>query len=374
MRGDGLRAWARLLLAGAVAFALAGCSDVDEALFGPYPNNSTGAPQADNGSAEAPDAAQNGQAAQAAPPSDQSAEATPAPPPAAPPAAEASSGSTAEAAPAAQPEAVVPPPAPAVAEAQPTPGEEPMPSAAPPSAAEGESLPGTLPPTAGGETVALAGSGDFAPPAVASAIAPIRIEPGPNTGTAVGQTVSGLRGEISGLNNKLLDSARHLQSLREASARATTEYQNVRAKIMAHLQIGTTRANPELISAWNTAQNALDQLATNLNAMGALGVEVGNDSTSMQQALQQVTAAYNLAGAVDEDHRQLNVLEDETRQMIVSYDRLKKDVLADVPRQTSFIANERTNLAQLAAAIKRGELYNSSDRRPAGLLHLASAD
>jgi hypothetical protein len=63
---------------------------------------------------------------------------------------------------------------------------------------------------------------------------------------------------------------------------------------------------------------------------------------------------------VDEDRRQLNVLEDEGKQMLVSYDRLRKEIAGDAPRQAAFVANERASLAKLAGAIKRGDIYSSA--------------
>src|SRR5262249_28367625 len=85
-----------------------------------------------------------------------------------------------------------------------------------------------------------------------------------------------------------------------------------------------------------------------------------SDANTVRQAVQQITAAYDLPGGVDEDRRQLNVLEDEAKQMLVSYDRLRKEVAGDAPRQATFLANERARLAKLAGAIKRGDIYSST--------------
>jgi hypothetical protein len=172
--------------------------------------------------------------------------------------------------------------------------------------------------------------------------------------------VAGLRGQLVGLENRLMENARRLGVVRQNNARATERYQNARAQIMTRLQVGTTRSNPELVGEWNTAQSALDQLATNLNSIGNLGTDAGSDANSVRQAIQQITAAYDLPGGVDEDRRQLNVLEDEAKQMLVSYDRLRKEVASDAPRQAAFVANERASLAKLAGAIKRGDIYSSA--------------
>jgi len=98
--------------------------------------------------------------------------------------------------------------------------------------------------------------------------------------------------------------------------------------------------------------------------MNALGGDVANDSSTTHFVLDQITATFNVSGAVDEDHRQLSVLEDETNQTIILIDRLLKNVADDVQRQTAYAANERANLTTLASAIKNGELYGSDLAAP----------
>jgi hypothetical protein len=113
------------------------------------------------------------------------------------------------------------------------------------------------------------------------------------------------------------------------------------------------------VAQWNSAQSALDQISVNINAMNTLGADIANDSSTAHFTLDQITATFNVSGAVDEDHRQLSVLEDETNQTIVLIDRLLRDVSEDVQRQTAYAGNERANLTTLASAIKNGELYGA---------------
>jgi hypothetical protein len=352
MRGIGA-AWPRIAIVGALGLALAGCADVDEALFGPYPGGQTAAKAPANAEADNSESAPAPEAS--AQQTDQTAEAqTPSQPSSPPASAEASALPPDTQTAAVAPEAETPPPT------------------------ESGQLPGTLPP-AGPSVASAATVTPVAAASFASNVRPIRIEPGRNTGTAVGKTVAGLRGEIIGIENKLMENARRLGVLRQGNARATERYQNSRAVIMTRLQVGTTRGNPELVNQWNVAQGSLDQLATNLNSLGNIGADATNDTTAIRQALQQITAAYDLAGGVDDDHRQLSVLEDEARQMLVSCDRLRKEVSADIPRQASFIAAERASLAQLANSIKRGDIYSSAGTQsyasvPDVPVALASAD
>ncbi|HEY5239703.1 MAG TPA: hypothetical protein VIJ62_15080 [Rhizomicrobium sp.] len=192
-----------------------------------------------------------------------------------------------------------------------------------------------------------------------SVITPVAIAPGSDTGTGVSKTIQQLRGQIENLENHLGANAQRLADIRNANASSAGAYQEDKAHIMAHLQLGTTRGNPELISQWNGAQAALDQMSSNINTLNALGTDVTSDSSAAHFALDSIVATFNISGAVDEDHRQLAVLEDETNQTIVLVDRLLKDVSDDIQRQTAYVANERANLTTLANGIKNGELYSS---------------
>lgn len=222
-------------------------------------------------------------------------------------------------------------------------------------------LPGTLPPVADNGTAPVEQA-----PAVAAAgvsITPVTVEPGSDTGTPVNQTVQQLRTQLQGLEQRLASAAQRLTDIRTTNASSATTYQEAKAQIMTRLQLGTTRGNPELVAQWNTAQSALDQLSANINTLNALGTDVNTDSSSAHYLLDQIVATFNVSGAVDEDHRQLAVLEDETNQTIILIDRLLKSVADDIQRQTAYVANERANLTTLANGIKNGELY-SADTAP----------
>jgi len=190
-------------------------------------------------------------------------------------------------------------------------------------------------------------------------ITPVQIEQGSNTGTAVSNTIANLRAQVMSTEDHISSNAQRLAGLRTQAAGNATQYHEAKARITARLQVGTTRGNPELVAEWNTAQQALDQLTININALSTLGTDVANDSSNAHYVLDQITATFNVSGAVDEDHRQLSVLEDETNQTIILIDRLLKSVSDDVQRQTAYAANERANLTTLAAAIKNGELYGA---------------
>jgi hypothetical protein len=228
-------------------------------------------------------------------------------------------------------------------------------AAAPPSAdsaapTAGSSLPGAAPvammPPPGGGLAPIA------------SISPVTIDPGSDTGTAVNKSIQSLRSQVAGLQQKLVANAQRLNDLRGQGAGAASAFQEAKARITTKLQVGTTRGNPELVGQWNTAQSQLDALSGNINALNALGTDVTNDSSTAHYALDQIGVTFNVSGAVDEDHRQLRILEDETNQTIVLIDRLLKSVADDVQRQTAYVASERANLTNLASAIKNGEMFS----------------
>jgi len=219
-----------------------------------------------------------------------------------------------------------------------------------PPTAEGAGAP---PPTAGAPMAQPLSSGS----APVATITPVNIDAGPDTGTAVNKTIQALRSQVMGLQQKLSGNYAHLTDLRNQGAGAAGSYQEAKAHITTRLQVGTTRGNPELVAEWNTAQGQLDALSANVNALNALGTDITNDSSAAHFALDQIGATFAVSGAVDEDHRQLQLLEDQTSQTIVMIDRLLKETSDAIQRQTAYLANERANLTTLAAAIKSGDFY-----------------
>ena len=222
--------------------------------------------------------------------------------------------------------------------------------AASPTATGGTAMPA---PTA--EAPPIAGGG-----APVATITPVAIDPGSDTGTQVNKTIQTLRNQMSGLETKLAANAARLADLRNNGAAAAGAYQESKARITTRLQVGTTKGNPELVSEWNSAQSSLDTLSANINQLNALGTDVTGDSSSAHFVLDQIGATFNVSGAVDEDHRQLSLLEDETNQTIVLVDRLLKETSDNIQRQTAYVASERSNLAVLSNSIKNGELYGGT--------------
>lgn len=303
------------------SLGLAGCSDIDNAMFG---SDSSG----DQSASAEPGTLQGDQGAQQAPQSQT-----------------ASNPAPSYSAPAYQP----PPPQPVQQQSL-------------------DSEPGTLPaePQQQPMQSAMVPAGG-----TMGGVMPIQIEAGSNTGTAVSSMVASLRSQAVSLQNHIASTAQRLAGLHGQAAENSTAYHEAKARITARLQVGTTRGNPELVAEWNTAQASLDQLSSNINALNTLGTEIANDSSNAHYVLDQISATMNVSGAVDEDHRQLSVLEDETNQTIILIDRLLKNVSDDVQRQTAYTANERANLTTLAGAIKAGELYGGDMGSP--LLAASSA-
>jgi hypothetical protein len=208
---------------------------------------------------------------------------------------------------------------------------------------------GTLP---GAEGTMPASSGP-----VAASLTPVTIEQGPDTGTAVGHSIQSLRAQVGGIQDRLLAEAQQLADLRATAIQSSQQYHESKAEIAARLQLGTTRGNPELVARWNASQSALDAVTANINSLNALGTQVADQSSAAHFALNTIEGTFNVAGAVDEDHRQLAVLRNETDQIIVIIDSLLTSISDTVQRQTTFVANERASLTTLASAIKAGSYF-----------------
>ena len=95
--------------------------------------------------------------------------------------------------------------------------------------------------------------------------------------------------------------------------------------------------------------------------MNSLQVAIDADASVASYLLGSIQAAFDLSGAVDEDHDQLKMLHDEISRLVVQLDYLRNQTTADIQRQSNYLTTERANIQALAFAISRG---NSLANRP----------
>ena len=195
------------------------------------------------------------------------------------------------------------------------------------------------------------GSGIFEPPMVTS---------GRTTGSFVGRKVTIYREELQGLQGAIRQRNGGLQTLRNEVARKAIAYHENVAGIHYRLQIGTTPGNPVLNQKWSQTQRQLNDVSNDLILMNQLANDVAADSSMATYLLDSVRAAFSLQGALEEDHRQLRILEDETHQTVVLIERLLSEISTNITRQQQYIANEKGNLNVLALSIQNGQLYGAS--------------
>ena len=184
--------------------------------------------------------------------------------------------------------------------------------------------------------------------------------PGAATGTFVGNKVVQLRDDLRRLQESIRAHNGDLQNVRQRTiGNAQTYHQSV-ATIRSRLQVGTTPGNPMLVSSWNESQRLLEQVNADIGDMNDLSNRVAADAALSTYLLDATRAAFGLSGAVDEDHRQLEVLEDDVNRTVVLVDRLLTELSDDIRRQSRYVATERNDLNTLALAIKNGEFFGSS--------------
>lgn len=193
-----------------------------------------------------------------------------------------------------------------------------------------------------------------------SSFVPAGVTQGDATGTFVGKKVQELRDELQKLQSSILQHNGQLQSVRSRIVESSQQYHGTIAAVKSRLQVGTTRGNPVLVQQFNTAQQDLNRLSQDIGEMNKLSTGVASDSTLASFLTESVRAAYKVSGAVDEDHRQLAILEDEVDQTVVLIDRLHREVTEDVRRQSTWIGAEQRNLVQISAGIRQGESLGSS--------------
>ncbi len=182
----------------------------------------------------------------------------------------------------------------------------------------------------------------------------------PSTGTAIGDQIGDLRDQLEAVQDKVREENATLQSVRSAVHANANAYNQTVAGMNSRLQIGTTPGNPNMVQAWNQARGQLDQVNTDASGLTSLLNEVSASSAMAGFLLEATQATFAVRGAVDADHQQLAVLQDETSQTAVTIDRLLNELTTDVARTSNFVATESNNMRALSVAVDNGQFIGSS--------------
>lgn len=183
---------------------------------------------------------------------------------------------------------------------------------------------------------------------------PLEISAGGNTGTFVGQKVVSFRSELSQLQVSIRKHNEELQRIRASVISNAQQYHKTVGTIEAKLQVGTTPGNPNMFALLQNAQNNIQIMSANTNALTQLAARVASDTAMTSYLLDSIKSAYGVSGAVDEDHRQLRILENETNQTAVLMNSLLSEVNTDVMRQQQYVETARSYIIDLNGAIKVG--------------------
>ncbi len=181
-----------------------------------------------------------------------------------------------------------------------------------------------------------------------------------STGTVVGERVKQLRDQLLELQKQITTENTQLQGLRANARNSAAYYHGLVAGINARLQVGTTPGNPELVQQWTEAQVELERVNQSISQMNVLLNNSAANAALGGYLLEAITATFQVRGAVDADHAQLVVLQDETSKTAVVIDRLQGELTDDIARATNYVSQERSNLTALSVAIDNGEYMGQS--------------
>jgi len=195
-------------------------------------------------------------------------------------------------------------------------------------------------------------------PPASSAGAPPPARPMLVSGTFVGHKIIQLRGDLDSLQRAVATHDAQLRQVRSNLTSNAETFHGTVAAINVRLQVGTTPGNPILLQQWNEAQAQLTRLDNEVGRLNDLVNRVASDGALAAYLIDSVQQAFQLTGAVEDDHRQLRELQDEVRRTQVRVERLLDEINQDVARQRDYVSGERTRLAGLGAAITAGGLFS----------------
>ena len=183
---------------------------------------------------------------------------------------------------------------------------------------------------------------------------PVYIAGVKNTGTFVGQKVVSFHKELKRLQDSIRANNAELQKLRTSVVKNALEYHKNVGLLETKLQVGTTPGNPQMYEILSLAQNNIHTMSSNSAALSQLSAKVEADTANTDYLIETIRSAYSISGAVDEDHRQLRVLENEAGQTSILMHSLLTEVNSDINHQQKYVETASDNIAALSDSIRVG--------------------
>ena len=183
---------------------------------------------------------------------------------------------------------------------------------------------------------------------------------GAPSGTQAGQKIDDLRGDLRRLQGLLSAHNDQLQTTRGAARESAGAYHSLAVALNARLQAGTAPGGPEAVAQWHRAQVAINKVGESITSLNALSNESASTSALAAFLLESTRAAFEMRGTVEEDRRQLAVLEDEVGKTVVVVDRLLDELNEDIARAQNYYAAERSTLTAMQTAMGNGEYVGGS--------------
>jgi len=192
----------------------------------------------------------------------------------------------------------------------------------------------------------------YAPPPVSQP--EVAYDTGP-TGTFVGGKINQFRGDLSSIQNAISSHNNDFLRFKDLVDEQTSVYQGLSSAIRSRLQIGTTPGNPILVGQWNDAQRALEDIQNNVNNLQIVNNRVTADAALITHLRNAIDSSFFISGAIDEDHNQLKVLNDDVQRTSVLYARLMDELDQKISREIMILNDEREYMKKLAEDVEVGK-------------------
>ncbi len=194
------------------------------------------------------------------------------------------------------------------------------------------------------------------------------------SGTFVGQKIGPLNEDLSAVDEAFVVHRDNYEEVKSRVYGASTEFYGTVAAINTKLQLGTTPGNPVLVRQYDQAQTELDNIEEYMREINLLNQKVNADAGVVALLKSTLNKTLRLAGAIDQDHRQLELLEDDTEKLEIDIARLINEITEEISRQAGFAKIENQNMLVMAVAIRNGEAMGTGILNRSFLAAQALAD
>lgn len=191
-------------------------------------------------------------------------------------------------------------------------------------------------------------------------------------GTFAGQKIESFHRELEQIKASFSSNQEEYTRISQNLKENFTRYNTAAAEIENKLRAGTTPGNPELSARLNQAQNDIQTVSTETDALNALITKLNENASAAARLHDSIGTTLSLSGTTEEDRSRMENLQKESKDLLAKTQTAAGNAAADSARWQQTLNTAENKIGRLYSGIRAGKFQKPAPAKKPTLFGTAS--